>query len=178
MTNQSTATTDSRAAHAPTDRSDSTALGRGLHALVRTGDGFAPVALRLALAVVMFPHGAQKMLGWFGGYGFSASMDFLTGQEGLPAIIAFLVIFAEFFGPIGLLVGLWSRLAAFGIGAVMVGAIVTVHGQFGFFMNWAGTQAGEGIEYHLLVLGIVAALIIQGSGALSLDRWLTRRAER
>ena len=153
-------------------------LRRWRHAFVATGDGLAPLALRLTLAVVMFPHGAQKMLGWFGGHGFSASMGFLTGQAGLPWVIALLVIVAEFFGPIGLVLGLWSRLAALGIGAVMVGAVATVHSQYGFFMNWAGTQAGEGIEYHLLVLGIVVALIIQGSGAVSIDRLLTRRARR
>jgi len=175
MTRQDTGTTHSRV-----DLASSTtgSLRRGLRALVATGDGLAPLALRLALAVVMFPHGAQKMLGWFGGHGFSASMGFLTGQAGLPWVIALLVIVAELFGPIGLVLGLWSRLAAFGIGAVMVGAIATVHAQYGFFMNWAGTQAGEGIEYHLLVLGIAAALIVQGSGALSIDRLLARRGGR
>jgi len=175
MTSERIPATTSRGEHgSPTPG----VLRRCLHALVATDRSPGPVALRLTLAVVMIPHGAQKMLGWFGGHGFSASMGFLTGQAGLPAVIAFLVIVAEFFGPIGLVLGLWSRLAAFGIGAVMVGAIATVHGRFGFFMNWAGTQAGEGIEYHLLVLGIVAALILQGSGALSLDRLLSRRTHR
>ena len=158
--------------------STSSVLRRARHALVATDGSAGPVALRFTLAAVMFPHGAQKMLGWFGGHGFSASMGFLTGQAGLPWVIALLVMVAELFGPIGLVLGLWSRLAALGIGAVMVGAIATVHAQYGFFMNWAGTEAGEGIEYHLLVLGIAAALIVQGSGALSIDRLLARRGGR
>jgi putative oxidoreductase len=160
----------------PSDRTVpfSGALSGALRALVRTDADLGPLVLRLTLALVMFPHGAQKMLGWFGGYGFSGSMQGLTTQAGLPAVIAFLVICIEFFAPIGLLAGLLSRVAALGIGSVMVGAIFVGHLQFGFFMNWSGNQAGEGFEYHLLVIGIAVALLIQGSGALSVDRLLGR----
>ena len=151
---------------------------RVLQALVRTEADIAPLLLRVTLGLVMFPHGAQKLLGWFGGYGFSGTMGFLTGTAGLPYALALLVIFAEFFGAIGLVTGLLGRVAALGVGAVMIGAVLTVHLPNGFFMNWTGQQSGEGFEYHLLVLGIVLTLLIRGSGALSLDRWLTRRSMR
>lgn len=137
---------------------------------------FAPAALRLALAVVMFPHGAQKVLGWFGGYGWSGTMGFLTGTIGLPSPLAALVILIEFLAPILLVAGVLTRLAALGVAAVMVGAIVTVHAQHGFFMNWSGSQAGEGFEYHLLALGIAFALALGGGGRWALDRKLFARA--
>lgn len=133
--------------------------------------------LRLTLALVIFPHGAQKLLGWWGGYGFSGTMGYLTSQAGLPWLVAFVVILAESVGALALAAGLLSRVTAAGIAAVMVGAIFTAHLQFGFFMNWNGTQAGEGFEYHLLVLGIALAVMIRGGGAWSLDRLLARRAE-
>lgn len=140
--------------------------------LVATDADAGPAILRLTLALVIFPHGAQKMLGWFGGFGFSGTMDYFTGAIGVPAAIALLVILIEFFGPIALAAGLFTRGAALGIGAVMVGAIAMQHWQHGFFMNWTGQQAGEGFEFHLLVLGIALVLLLKGSGALSLDRVL------
>lgn len=133
------------------------------------------LALRLTLAAVIFPHGAQKLLGWFGGAGFEGTMQFFTGPMGLPAIVALLVVVAEFFGPIALALGLLTRFAALAIGAVMVGAMVTTHLEFGFFMNWFGDKAGEGFEYHLLALGMALALVIGGGGALALDRVLADR---
>lgn len=138
----------------------------------------ALVAVRLTLAVVFFPHGAQKLLGWFGGPGLEGAMQFLTGGMGLPAPLALLVILIEFFGPLALAAGFLGRLAAAGIAAVMVGAVFTTHLSHGFFMNWSGAQAGEGIEYHLLVLGMAAAIVIGGSGSFSVDRLLAGRRER
>ena len=143
--------------------------------LIRTDDDAAATILRLTLAVVMFPHGAQKVLGWWGGYGFSGTYEYFTTQAGLPALVAVLVILGELLGPIALAVGFLGRAAAAGLGIIMVGAIVTVHAQHGFFMNWAGNQEGQGFEYHLLVIGIALALVVKGSGALSIDRWLSRR---
>lgn len=140
--------------------------------LLRTNDDVGPAILRWTLAVVMFPHGAQKALGWFGGYGFAGTMGYLTESIGLPWILALLVIGAELLGPLGLALGLLSRPAAFGIAAVMVGAVVTTHLPHGFFMNWGGAQAGEGFEYHLLVLGIALVLMVRGGGSFSLDRRL------
>lgn len=137
-----------------------------------------PVAtlLRLTLAVVMFPHGAQKVLGWFGGYGFQGTMHFFTAQMGIPAFFAFLAIMAEFAGSLGLFVGLLTRIAAFGVAVNMVVAILTVHFNHGFFMNWSGTQKGEGFEYHLLALGIALAVMIRGGGACSLDYRFTQKS--
>jgi putative oxidoreductase len=146
-----------------------------LRKLIHTNPHAAPAILRLALGVVFFTHGAQKMLGWWGGYGFSATMSGFE-HTGIPAVFAFLAIAAEFFGGLGLILGLLGRVAAFGIACVMVVAIVKVHAVNGFFMNWAGRQKGEGIEYHVLVLAMTAAIMIMGSGAWSVDRLLGRSA--
>jgi len=142
--------------------------------LLATRAGWSGTILRVVLAVVMFPHGAQKVLGWFGGPGFSAQMHAFTQDMGLPWIVGLLVMVAELLGSLALLVGFLTRLAALGIGCVMVGAIALVHAHNGFFMNWYGQKAGEGYEYHLLALAIVLALIVGGAGRLSLDRRLTR----
>jgi len=133
--------------------------------------------LRLALGVVMFPHGAQKMLGWFGGSGFSGAMGGFQ-HMGIPAVFAFLAISAEFFGGLGLILGLLSRVAGFGILCNMVVAILTVHASNGLFMNWSGHQKGEGFEFHLLAIAISAAVLIGGGGALSLDRVLSGSSSR
>jgi putative oxidoreductase len=138
--------------------------------LLATDDNTATAILRLVLGVVFFAHGAQKMLGWFGGFGFSGTMGFFTGAMHIPVPLAFLAIAAEFFGGLGLIVGFLTRIAAFGIAVNMVVAIATVHSAFGFFMNWTGAQKGEGFEYHLLVLAMTAFLMIRGAGALSIDR--------
>jgi putative oxidoreductase len=147
--------------------------------LVRTSDALAPALLRITLGLVMFPHGAQKMLGWFGGQGFSATLAGFTSAMHIPAPLAVLVIVAEFFGSIALLLGAFTRVAAAGIAAVMVGATVLVHARHGFFMNWRGSQAGEGFEYHILAIGIAVSLMLMGGGLGSVDRALTRwRARR
>jgi putative oxidoreductase len=138
-----------------------------------TDDSAATAILRVVLGIVFFAHGAQKMLGWFGGFGFAGTMGFFTGMMHIPAPLAFLAIGAEFFGGIGLILGFLTRIAAFGIGVNMLVAIMTVHHTFGFFMNWAGTQKGEGFEFHLLVLAMAASLMIRGGGAFSIDRLLT-----
>ena len=136
--------------------------------LLQTDSGVVGFILRITLAVVMFPHGAQKVLGWFGGHGFRGTMKYFT-DSGIPAVFARLAIAAEFLGSLGLAVGLLTRIAAFGIACVMLVAIVTVHWPNGFFMNWYGNQKGEGFEYHLLASGIAITLIIVGAGAWSLD---------
>ena len=141
--------------------------------LFATDDSIATSILRLMLGIVFFAHGAQKMLGWFGGFGFTGTMHFFTGLMHIPAPLAFLAIVAEFFGGIGLIFGFLTRIAAFGIGVNMLVAIMTVHHAFGFFMNWTGTQKGEGFEFHLLVLAIVVFLMIRGAGAFSVDRLLS-----
>jgi len=142
--------------------------------LIRTESLAAPAILRLALGVVFFAHGAQKALGWWGGSGFSATMNGFE-RGGIPAALALLAIAAEFLGGIGLLLGLLGRVAAFGIFCNMLVAIFRVHLSNGFFMNWTGRQKGEGFEYHLLVLGMAVAIMILGSGAFSVDLALSRR---
>jgi putative oxidoreductase len=146
-----------------------------LNALFRTDDDSASLILRVMLGVVFFPHGAQKVLGWFGGFGLEGTLGFFTQTMGLPLAVAALVIAAEFLGSLGLITGLLTRLAAFGILCVMTGAIFLVHLPNGFFMNWGGNQAGEGYEYHLLAIAIALALMFKGGGRWSLDRLIARR---
>lgn len=138
-----------------------------------TTDGIAATTIiRVVLGIVFFAHGAQKMLGWFGGYGFSGTMSYFTGMMHIPAFFAFLAICAEFFGGIGLIFGVLTRIAALGIAVNMLVAIFLVHRHFGFFANWSGLQKGEGYEFHLLVLAMCAFLLIRGAGAFSVDRKL------
>src|SRR6266478_10024197 len=135
----------------------------------KTNDSFTSMMARLTLGLVMFLHGAQKVLGWFGGYGFSATMNFFTGQLHIPALFAFLAITAEFAGSIGLVTGFLSRVSAFGIAVTMLVATLLVHASNGFFMNWAGNQKGEGFEYHLLAVGLALIVIVAGGGKWSAD---------
>jgi len=146
--------------------------------ILSTSHDFILTLVRLVLGVVFFAHGAQKMLGWFGGYGFHGTMGFFTAKMGIPAPLAFLAICAEFFGGLGLIVGLLSRIAAFGITVNMLVAIATVHAANGFFMNWTGQQKGEGFEYHLLAIAMGLAIVIRGAGAFSLDRLLSGSPEQ
>lgn len=143
-----------------------------LQKILGTEDDFGATLARLTAGLVMFPHGAQKTLGWFGGSGFEDTMAYFTTQAGLPWIVAFLVILTESVGALALIVGAGARVAALGFVAVMLGAIVTVHGQYGFFMNWFGNQEGQGFEYHLLMIGLALVVLVRGAGAWSLDRRL------
>ena len=149
---------------------------KALQLLTRTDNGAAPLVARLTLGIVMFPHGAQMALGWFGGYGFAGTMGFFTGTMHIPATFAFLAIAAEFAGSLGLIAGLFSRVAAFGVASVMAVAVVTTHLANGFFMNWYGNQKGEGFEYHLLALGLALIVLVCGAGAASVDGAISRRA--
>ena len=149
-----------------------------LQLLFKTNNNVAPLLVRLTLGIVMFAHGAQLALGWFGGYGYSATMGFFTQQMHIPALFAFLAIAAEFAGSIGLIVGALSRVAAFGIATTMVVAILTVHTANGFFMNWSCTQKGEGFEYHLLAIALAIVVMINGAGKWSLDGLVARSTEK
>jgi putative oxidoreductase len=130
---------------------------------------------RIMLGALIFPHGAQKLFGWFGGYGYSGTMTFFTEVMHLPSVIAFLVIMGESIGALLLVLGLATRLSALGISLIMLGAIFTSHLPFGFFMNWFGAQKGEGFEYHLLVLALSIPLVFLGGGTASLDSAFTER---
>jgi putative oxidoreductase len=142
--------------------------------LFDTPRDIALTILRLTLGLVFLAHGSQKMLGWFGGAGFSATMG-LFESSGIPTVFAFLAIAAEFFGGLGLILGLLTRIAAFGIFCTMVVAILKVHAVNGLFMNWTGRHKGEGFEFHLLVLAICVALMWRGAGAASADRAIALR---
>ena len=145
--------------------------------LLSTSDDWTLTLLRLFMGVIFFAHGAQKAMGWFGGYGFSGTMGFFTNMMHIPAPLAFLAICAEFLGSMGLLVGLLGRIAAFGITCNMLVAVLLVHSKVGFFMNWTGQQKGEGFEYHLLAIAVAIVLMVKGSGAFSIDRALTAKSE-
>ena len=140
---------------------------------LKTDNDAAALVMRLTVAIVFFAHGAQKVLGWFGGYGASATIQGFS-KMGLPPVITVLVMAAELGGSLLLLVGFLTRLGALAIGCVMAAATLMVHSKVGFFMNWAGMQKGEGFEYHLLALGLCLALLIKGGGALSVDQALSR----
>ncbi len=146
--------------------------------LFQTNDKFSYWVPRLILGCVMFPHGAQKLFGWFGGFGFTNTMTYFTQTAGLPWIIAFLVVIGESLGSIGLIVGFLTRLSALGLICIMMGAIITVHIPNGFFMNWFGKQAGEGFEYHLLVIGMSIPLLISGGGKYSVDAFINKNLDK
>src|SRR5262249_30960101 len=151
----------------------SVAPPRPMRRFFATDDSWVSFVQRVLLAVVFFPHGMQKLLGWFGGQGWDTTIGQFTAK-GMPAVIAALVIIAESFGAIGLFLGFFTRLTAIGISAVMLGAIFLVHAKIGFFMNWTGQQRGEGLEYHLLALALSLPLIVTGAGAWSLDGLIAR----
>ncbi len=141
----------------------------------QTNDDTVALVLRLLLGIVFFPHGMQKLLGWFSGYGFAGTMGFFTDKLGIPALLAFLAIIAEGLGSIGLIAGLATRVAAFGVTVNMIVAVLMLHHQNGFFMNWFGNQKGEGYEFHLLAIGTGIALMIAGGGKWSVDRAIAKR---
>ena len=158
--------------HAP----QAPSVGRLVQRLLTTTADPAPTVARTVLALVMFPHGAQHALGWFGGYGFSGTHGWMITTLGIPAPLAALAIITELLAPIALLLGLAGRLAAAGIFALMAVA-ATTHAPTGFFMNWFGKlpAGAEGFELHLLAMALAAVVVISGSGAWSLDRRLQPR---
>ena len=142
-----------------------------MYSFFKTDDSWAGLILRVVLGGVIFAHGAQKLLGWYGGSGFEGTMGFFTQKMGLPWLIAFLVIIGESIGSVGLLAGLFTRFTAASFIVIMLGAIMTVHLPQGFFMNWFGQQTGEGFEFHLLVIGMSLALLVVGGG-----KWADRKS--
>jgi putative oxidoreductase len=146
-----------------------------LEKLLNTPEDPVLTIVRIVLGVVMFAHGAQKALGWFGGYGFRGTMGFFHEQLKIPSVLAVLAILAEFLGSICLILGLFTRVAALGIMIVMLAAIFMVHLKVGFFSNWFGNQKGEGFEYHLLAIALCVVLLARGAGAFSLDHMLYQR---
>jgi putative oxidoreductase len=145
-----------------------------LQKLIHTREDYLLTLLRLSLGLIFFAHGAQKVLGWWGGPGFEGAMNGFTQHMGIPFVFALLAIAAEFLGSLGLFFGLLTRVAAFGVTMVMIVAIFMVHAPHGLFMNWTGQQAGEGFEFHLLAIAIGATLMARGAGAWSVDRLIEK----
>lgn len=144
----------------------------GFRKVIQTSDDHMLTVVRVILGLVFFAHGSQKVLGWFGGAGFDQTLNTFTQKMNIPVFFAVLAIAAEFLGGFGLLIGLLSRIAAFGIAMNMVVAVLMVHAQNGLFMNWAGNQRGEGIEFHLLAIAMALLVMVRGAGAWSVDRLL------
>jgi putative oxidoreductase len=137
--------------------------------LLATEPSVSLFIIRIVLGIIFFAHGAQKVLGWYGGHGLKGTVGFMTSM-GLPAPIAYLVCFFEFLGGIGLIVGFLARLAALAIAVVMFGAIATVHWKSGFFMNWElAPGKGHGIEANLAFLAMALAILLDGAGLFSID---------
>jgi putative oxidoreductase len=155
------------------DNLTSGALSRLAHALLATDKSGVQTLLRVGLGLIMLPHGLQKTIGWFGGYGFEGTMGFF-GSIGIPAFFGFLAIAAESAGAVALIAGVTTRVAALGIAANMLVAGFMHRGN-GILMNWSGQQKGEGFEYHILAIAIAVALIVRGAGSFSLDRLITKR---
>lgn len=143
-----------------------------IQSVLATEQSYSQLILRIALGIMIFPHGAQKLLGWYGGFGFDGTMFYFTDTLGIPYIFGLLAILAEFFGAFLLISGFLTRFAAFGVGMVMLTAALMVHLPHGFFMNWFGNQAGEGLEFFLLAIAMSLALVLQGGGRWSVDRSL------
>ena len=143
-----------------------------LRNLLSTNSDWTLTIVRTLLGVVFFAHGAQKLLGWYGGPGLKETIRTMHDYLGLPLPLAFVAVATEFFGGVGLIVGLLSRVAAVGIAVTMLSAIVMVHGRNGLFMDWFGARKGHGYEYHLLAIALALVLVAKGSGAFSLDHLL------
>lgn len=151
-------------------------LTQSLSKLFQTDEkSYSLLFLRITAAIVMLPHGAQKLFGWFGGHGFQATINGFSSYVGIPPFLGALNILVESVGALFLLFGLFSRISAFGLAVTMVVAVFTAHIQNGFFMNWSGTAAGEGFEYHILYFAISFLLLVKGGGAYALDTVLAKK---
>lgn len=146
--------------------------------LFKTSDTFTGFILRFILGLVFIPHGLQKTFGLFGGMGFTDTVHLFTGKMELPWGIAVAVILTEFLGSLCFLIGFATRFWAVAFTGLMLGIMFTTHIENGFFMNWFGTQKGEGCQFDLLVIGISVALFIEGSGRSSVDRLITRKFQK
>jgi putative oxidoreductase len=153
---------------------DMTSANSFVSKFLKTDADLAATIARLALGVMILPHGLQKTLGWLGGYGFSGTMQFFTETMGIPWIFALAAILAESVGGLMLILGLGARLASALVGITLFVAALTSHVQHGFFMNWFGQQKGEGIEFFILALGLALIVVLKGAGKFSVDRTLLK----
>ncbi len=126
--------------------------------------------LRLPLGIIFIAHGSQKLLGSFGGMGLTTTFKVFEEKMGIPPVLTFLAIIAEFGGGIGVLLGLLTRFSAAGIAITMAVAMYKVTLIHGFFVNVPGRV--EGIEFNLALMGMALAVALKGGGAWSVDRYL------
>lgn len=133
---------------------------------------------RVTVALIILAHGVQKLFGWFGGYGYDGTMAYFTESVGLPYMLGLAIIVAETFGMLALLSGLFTRFLSGSIILIMLGAVLTEHLANGFYMNWSGTNAGEGFELHLLVIILATLNVLFGAGRYSLKEWITRKLRK
>ena len=145
-----------------------------INKLVKTENSTAAMITRIALGLAILPHGLQKTFGLFGGYGLEGTLGFFTGTLGVPWLVALLVILGESLGALSLIVGFMTRFSAASLILIMLGAVQMVHFNNGFFMNWYGNQAGEGFEYHILVIAMALSLVFSGAGRFSIDKKLSK----
>jgi putative oxidoreductase len=143
--------------------------------LFATENNYSWTILRVVLGSVMLAHGVQKAFGWFGGFGWDGTIGYFTGTVGLPTFLAAFIILIETLGAFLLILGFAGRVNALLVGAVNFGAFLVDHLPNGFYMNWFGTQKGEGFEFDLLFLANSSFIAINGSGALSVDKWIASR---
>jgi putative oxidoreductase len=142
--------------------------------LLHTDNDLAWTFLRIVAGIIIFPYGAQKLFGWFddlgGGIGIKNSLAQLTRKK-IPKIIGWLVIIGQSLGSLTLIFGFLGRITAAANFIIFTGALL-VHSPDGWTMNWIGKKTGEGIEYFVMLLSILLIIVIKGSGAISIDRWL------
>jgi putative oxidoreductase len=140
--------------------------------LFQTSNDLTLTIARLILAAIFLGHGTQKVFGWFGGLGFSRTLEVFEDTMGIPPVLTMMAMSAEVLGGLGLLVGLLTRIAALGVLVVMIVAPLANGLYVRFFMNWTGRNPGEGFEYHLLAIALILVVLVHGAGAVSIDRRL------
>jgi putative oxidoreductase len=146
-----------------------------LKKLIVTNNDGTLLLLRVLLGLVMLAHGLQKAFGWFGGFGWSNSMNYFTATVGLPVILAALVILIESIGAVLLIIGFGARVNAFLMIIVIIGAFFADHIRNGFYMNWFGNHKGEGFEFDILFWAIAILIVVKGAGRWSVDAWMQRK---
>lgn len=144
--------------------------------LFRGSSQQADLILRIALGTVFFAHGSQKLFGWFGGHGWSATIAFFTKAMQISEPLAGLIVLGEFFGGMAIILGLLTRPAALGLAIIMAGAALKVHLPNGFFLDLKG--AADGIEYTFVLFLLSLYLAVKGSGTISLDKVIEEKIAR
>lgn len=148
-----------------------------IYQLIQTNADYVYSFLRVVAGIIIFPYGMQKLFGWFadlgGGVGLKETLIRMRSKN-IPAMVAWLVIAGQSIGSVLLITGCFGRIAA-GVNFIIFSGALFFHASDGWAMNWSGKKKGEGIEYFVLLLSILAIIIIKGSGPLSIDFWLSSK---